>query len=174
MAKRNGRAEAKRAISREQGGWTMRIRLAEEADVEALILMRWEFTLEGAPEIRDDYELFATECRAFLLQAIRGERWFIWVAELEGVIASHMYIQLIDKVPRPGRITYPFAYMTNVYTDPAYRSRGIGSRLLQTIRSWATERRYEFIIVWPSEEGRAFYARNGYTLCDDPMELRLT
>ncbi|WP_338080684.1 GNAT family N-acetyltransferase [Cohnella luojiensis] len=52
----------------------------------------------------------------------------IRVAETNGVIASRIYIQLIDKVPRPGRVTYPFAYMTNVYTDPDYRSRGIGVR----------------------------------------------
>jgi len=151
----------------------MNVRKASVDDIEALIMMRWEFTLEHQPEVRDDYELFATECRAFLLQAIQGERWQIWVAQLEGVIASHVYVQLIDKVPRPGRITYPFAYMTNVYTDPAYRSRGIGSRLLETIQSWAVENKLEFIIVWPSEEGRNFYERNGYTLCNDPMEQRL-
>ncbi|WP_372631490.1 GNAT family N-acetyltransferase [Cohnella sp.] len=65
------------------------------------------------------------------------------------------------------------SYMTNVYTDPEYRSRGIGSRLLQAIREWAAASKYEFIIVWPSEEGKEFYSRNGYTLCNDPMELHL-
>ncbi|WP_373228908.1 N-acetyltransferase family protein [Cohnella sp.] len=151
----------------------MIIRQASEEDVDALILMRWEFTLEHQPEMKDDYNLFATECRAFLHQAISGERWHIWLAEVNGVIASHIYIQLIDKVPRPGRITYPFAYMTNIYTDPAYRSRGIGSQLLMRIQEWAVERKFEFIIVWPSEESREFYARNGYILCNDPMELQL-
>ncbi|WP_217597815.1 GNAT family N-acetyltransferase [Cohnella sp. GbtcB17] len=151
----------------------MRIRRAYIEDIEALILMRWEFTLEHQPEMSDDLELFAAECRAFLEEAIRGERWHIWLAEVEGVIASHIYIQLIDKVPRPGRITYPFAYMTNVYTDPAYRSQGTGSELLKAVRTWATENKLEFIIVWPSDESREFYRRNGYTLCNDPMELHL-
>lgn len=151
----------------------MNIRKAAESDIDTLTLMRWEFTLEHQPEARDDYELFATECRAFLEQAIRGERWHIWVAEADGVIVSHIYIQLIDKVPRPGRITYPFAYMTNVYTDPDYRSRGIGSQLLAAIREWTVDNKFEFIIVWPSEESRNFYARNGYSLCNDPMELHL-
>lgn len=151
----------------------MNIRQANENDMESLIMMRWEFTLEHQPHVRDDYELFATECRTFLEQALSGEQWHIWVAETEGVIASHAYIQLIHKVPRPGRITYPFAYMTNVYTDPAYRSRGIGRKLLQAIREWAAASHYEFIIVWPSEESREFYSRNGYKLCSDPMELQL-
>lgn len=151
----------------------MNIRKATVGDIDALILMRWEFTLEHQPEVNDDFELFATECRVFLEEAMRSERWHIWIVELDGVIASHIYIQLIDKVPRPGRITYPFAYMTNVYTDPDYRSRGLGGRLLQAIREWAAANKFEFIIVWPSEESRAFYERNGFTLCNDPMELQL-
>lgn len=151
----------------------MNIRKAREEDIEPLILMRWEFTLEHQPEVKDDYKKFATECKAFLLQAIKGDSWHIWIAEMDGVIVSHIYIQLIDKVPRPGRITYPFAYMTNVYTAPDYRSQGIGSQLLRTIQEWAAERKFEFIIVWPSEESREFYARNGYSLCNDPMELQL-
>ena len=151
----------------------MIIRRAKAEDIAALTMMRYEFTLEHQPEVRDDYDLFATECRAFLEEAINSERWHIWVAELDGIITSHIYIQLIDKVPRPGRITYPFAYMTNVYTDPDYRSQGIGSQLLQAIREWAAANRFEFIIVWPSDESRDFYSRNGYTLCNDPMELHL-
>ncbi len=151
----------------------MIIREAAEKDIDSLILMRWEFTIEHQPHVRDDFDLFATECRAFLEQAMSGVRWHIWVAELNGIIASHVYIQLIDKVPRPGRVTYPFAYMTNVYTDPDYRAQGIGSQMLQTIREWAKANKYEFIIVWPSEEAREFYSRNGYVLCNDPMELQL-
>ncbi|MCU6712924.1 GNAT family N-acetyltransferase [Paenibacillus sp. J5C_2022] len=151
----------------------MIIREAREEDIDALIMMRWEFTLEYQSDVSDHYELFATECRVFLEQALRGDRWHIWVAEMEGVIASHVYIQLIDKVPRPGRITYPFAYMTNVYTDPAYRSQGVGSQLLKAIQGWAVESKFEFIIVWPSEESREFYVRNGYKLCNDPMDLHL-
>lgn len=151
----------------------MNIRKAREEDIESLILMRWEFTLEHQPEVKDDYEIFATECKAFLLKAIKGDSWHIWVTEMDGVIVSHVYIQMIDKVPRPGRITYPFAYMTNVYTDPDYRSQGIGSKLLRAIQEWTAERKFEFIVVWPSEESREFYARNGYSLYNDSMELHL-
>jgi hypothetical protein len=61
-------------------------------------------------EIKADYELFYLECRAFLQDAITGARWFIWIAEIDQFVISHIYIQLIDKVSRPGRITYPFGY----------------------------------------------------------------
>jgi GNAT superfamily N-acetyltransferase len=83
---------------------------------------------------------------------------------------SHIYIELIDKVPRPGRITYPFAYMTNVYTTPEFRNRDIGSKVLKRVNNWIKENNYEFVIVWPSDESIQFYQKNGYVHCTEPME----
>ncbi len=55
----------------------MNIRLAKEEDMDVLIQMRWDFTLEHQPEVIGDFELFAQECREFLVQAILGGRWYI-------------------------------------------------------------------------------------------------
>lgn len=150
----------------------MQIRLADTKDIDQLIKMRWDFTLEDYPSAQEksDYETFAKECRAFLESAINGSQWFIWVAEEEARLISHIYIELIQKVPRPGRVTRPFAYMTNVYTVKDYRGKGIGSKLISAVNNWMKESQYEFIIVWPSEEGVRFYERNGYTRCIEPME----
>lgn len=82
-----------------------------------------------------------------------------------------MYIELIEKVPRPGRITRPFAYMTNVYTIPEWRGKGVGGKLLSRINTWVKDNHYEFVIVWPSDEGTEFYKRHGYTQCQDPLEF---
>lgn len=152
----------------------MNIRLATTKEIDQLVRMRWDFTLEDYPEMvgnSDGYESFEKECRAFLEQAIAGERWHIWIAEQDGRVVSHMYIELIEKVPRPGRITRPFAYMTNVYTVPQWRGKGVGGRLLAQINTWVKDNNYEFVIVWPSEEGTAFYKRYGYTPCQDPLEF---
>lgn len=141
--------------------------------MDQLIRMRWDFTYEHAPDCVASYEGFYEECKAFLKKAVASETWFIWIAETESRIVSHIYIELIDKVPRPGRITYPFAYMTNVYTVPEFRSQGIGGQLLRRIKQWGSERKLEFIIVWPSDEAIPFYAKNGYKHCIEPMELTL-
>lgn len=150
----------------------MEYRLAGKEDIEQLINMRWDFTLEDYPENgqETEYSSFSEECKAFLGGALSSGQWFIWVAEDDGKIVSHIYIQLVHKVPRPGRITNPFAYMTNVYTVPDYRGKGIGSRLLTKVNGWAKEMKYEFMIVWPSDTSIDFYIRNGYTQCKEPME----
>lgn len=150
----------------------MELRMANKLDIAQLIRMRWDFTLEDYPEMGKGtkYNTFEKECGDFLEGAIDSRDWFIWVAENEGKIISHIYIELIKKVPRPGRVTNPFAYMTNVYTVPEFRGKGVGSKLLSKVNEWAAEMKYEFIIVWPSDTSIEFYGRNGYTHCKEPME----
>ena len=149
----------------------MNIRLAESKDINQLIKMRWDNTIEFDESKQDEsYEEFERECQTFLENALNSNQWFIWVAEDKGRIASHIYIELIQKVPRPGRVTHPFAYMTNVYTIPEYRNGGVGSKVLSTINNWIKENKYEFVIVWPSDEAINYYKKNDYVHCTEPME----
>lgn len=149
----------------------MTIRLAETKDIKQLIRMRWDFTIEyDDGKKNESFSDFEKECQNFLENAFDCGRWFIWVADENEKIVSHIYIELIEKVPRPGRITYPFAYMTNVYTVPEYRNKGIGSKVLSSINKWIKENNYEFVIVWPSDEAIDYYKKNGYVQCTEPME----
>ncbi|MEW4282605.1 GNAT family N-acetyltransferase [Priestia koreensis] len=85
-------------------------------------------------------------------------------------IIVHHESQQVSKVMRPGRITYPFAYMTNVYTRSDRRGAGIGSQLLKQVNEWAKEQQYEFIIVWPSDTSISYYEKNDYAPCTEPMQ----
>ncbi|MET3683461.1 GNAT superfamily N-acetyltransferase [Alkalibacillus flavidus] len=150
----------------------MKIRLAEPMDIKQLIKMRWDFTIEDDErKSSESFDEFAVECESFLEQAMMSSRWFIWVAEDGGNIVSHSYLELVHKVPRPGRVTKPFAFMTNVYTRPDYRNQGVGSQLLKTINQWVEDNQYEFVIVWPSDESINYYKKNGYVHCNEPMEF---
>lgn len=151
----------------------MNIRLAERKDIDQLVRMRWDFTMEDYEDKlkESNFEAFHLECSTFLENAIESDTWFIWVAEEGTKIVSHIYIELIQKVPRPGRITFPFAFMTNVYTVQDFRNKGIGSNLITAINDWVKSKKYEFIIVWPSDESIDYYKKNGYKHCKEPMEF---
>lgn len=149
----------------------MIIRLAEAKDVDQLIKMRWDFTIERDESKKDaSFTAFEKECYSFFEKAFTSGQWFAWVVEVAGKIVSHIYIELIQKVPRPGRVTHPFAYLTNVYTVPEYRNMGVGSKLLSFINEWIKENDYEFVIVWSSDEAISFYQKNGYVYCQEPFE----
>ncbi|AZN42762.1 GNAT family N-acetyltransferase [Paenibacillus albus] len=153
------------------------IRLAIESDISELARIRYVFTMEDYPELQQNAEgeeQFYTTCSAFLERAITGGDWYIWVAEEDGRIVSHMYLQLIHKVPRPGRTEDPyFGYVTNVYTRPAYRDRGIGTKIHQAMELWAKEQAVEFLILWPSSTSIQFYERSGFHPSEEALEKHL-
>jgi GNAT superfamily N-acetyltransferase len=143
------------------------IRLATTGDADALIEMRRAFTLEDEPRggLRPDYE---TDMRSFLEEGLSSGRWKVWIAEADGKVVSHIYLALVDKVPRPTRANRQIAYMTNVYTRSEDRGTGIGADVLNTVTAWAETNDVELICVWPSETSVAFYCRNGFA---PPLDL---
>ena len=136
------------------------IRCATAADVEQLVEMRSDFSFEDIDPGAVARQGYATDCRSFLESAIvRGNRQ-IWV-EVDDQIVSHVFVALIDKVPRPVLENRKIAYLTNVYTRPSLRGKGIGSQLLKRTQTEAIDAGVELMIVWPSEESVPFYVRLG-------------
>jgi GNAT superfamily N-acetyltransferase len=147
------------------------IRLATIEDIPELVQMRWDFSEDERSSSTVIFEEFNQICSEFLIKAIQGGDWFIWVAEIEEQIISHMYLQLIHKVPRPGKSPNPhFGYVTNIYTRPAYRRQGVGSKIHIAIEQWSKENDVEFLILWPSPPSVPFYSRNGFLHCEEAME----
>jgi len=141
----------------------MRYRTAGEGDLPALAAMRWDFRLEDynvpPPLNRED---FIQGCVEFLRQGLVQGNWTYWIAEEDGEIIAHMFVQRITKVPKPTKMDDAFGYLTNSYTRPAYRGRGIGTELLRRIQAWAREQDLELLLTWPSERSFPFYERLGF------------
>ena len=146
------------------------IRLATQGDLDALVELRRAFAFEdpessestGRPE-------FEAECAAFLAEAISSGRWQILVAELGSQIVAHVYVALIDKVPRPEHANAKLAYLTNVYTRPELRGRGIGAQLIRRAQAAAREADVELMIVWPADGSIDFFKRQGFAVPDDAL-----
>jgi ribosomal protein S18 acetylase RimI-like enzyme len=125
--------------------------------------MRWDFRLEEAPgPTLHDQTTFLEACVTFLRQGLAEQRWTYWIAQEHTLIVSHIYIQRVPKVPKPNRLDEALGYVTNVYTRPAYRGQGIGTRLMTHVLAWAREQDLESLIVWPSEASVGFYERAGF------------
>ena len=60
-------------------------------------------------------------------------------------------------------------YLTNAYTVPEYRNRGIGGRLLKAAQEDATNEDVELMLVWPSDESLGFYRDHGFNSERDPL-----
>lgn len=147
-------------------GYDMTIvyRTAVAEDAKRLAELRWEFksvdepqrpALASSPDFED-------VCRRFFEDGVAAGTWKHWVAEEAGEIISVVSAQVVEKVPKPACLANRFGYVTNVYTKPAWRRRGIGAKLMACVKEWASDAAIEFLIVWPSETSAVFYARSGF------------
>ena len=149
-------------------------RLAMPEDAPRLADLRWQYHLEESPVRPGVGETdFIEACGAFFRRSFASGRWTCWFAEDEGIVVAHAFVNVIDSVPWPHRLRRRFGYLTNVYTRPAYRGRGIGAELLERVTTWAADENLELLIVWPSEKSGEFYRRAGFELPPDILQLTL-
>lgn len=147
-------------------------RAATEKDFPQLAEMRWDFRQESSEEMAVvGKPEFIEKCLNFL-QTESGN-YVYWIAENDGEIVSHIFVNRIKLVPRPCRINDSFAYVTNTYTKPEFRGKGIGAELLQRVIDWAKEEDFELLLVYPSEESINFYRRLGFENDKEVMKLVL-
>ncbi len=137
------------------------IRLATEKDGLRLAEMRWAFHSEHEEPVSQTRGEFDQRFREFFADALSSGRWFIWIAEENGEIVSHVYVFVVSKVPRPNETSETWGYITNVFTVPCSRSTGVGSALMDAVANWAMSQKLELLLVWPSEESVMFYERAG-------------
>lgn len=146
------------------------IRRATPNDAAELVQMRWEMATEdGQTGDRDEFE---RRCREFLRRALAGDDWVVWVAEVDGRLAAHMYVFKVTRVPRVHR-SVPWGYLTAVFTRAGHRDAGVGSRLLERVVGWARKEPLHMLLVWPSERSVPFYRRHGFVPSPEGHELML-
>lgn len=143
----------------------MDIRLAGERDFRQLAEMKW---LHAAEDDIDygEHNLNGVDKPKFIGQFVEflkaDDHYKIFVADDSGVIASAMFVCEIPKIPKPNGSSNSIAYLTNVYTRPEYRNRGVGTLLLGHIKNYLTDRKCELVFAWPSDNSVNWYERNGF------------
>ena len=147
--------------------------LATIDDVPDLARLRWELYAEreGARESLDAYR---DRFVAFALHAIAHEGWQIWVARGPSGPVGAMWLRTVSRVPVPGKTAGPIGYLTNVYVQPSYRNRGLGTRMLDHVLDHCRRQGLSCVITWPSARSRPFYRRVGFDRPEDPFVIELT
>lgn len=149
----------------------MKHRIATEADARALARMRWDFQFEE-PHARAatvGEEEFLTACADFLAEGFRTGAWVCWLAERDGEIVAHLYVNVIRSIPRIYALQSAWGNVRAVYTRPEDRNKGVGRNLLECAVQWAKDQELELLTLWPSAKSVSFYERGGF-----PRDLVMT
>jgi GNAT superfamily N-acetyltransferase len=150
------------------------VRPAVVSDAGELARLRCDFSEEERAAGRETLPDFVERFRDFWSAALSEGRWHAWVAECGGRLVGNVWLQQIPKVPRPSQPAIDYGYVTNVYVEAEFRSRGVGGELMRALIRHAREQQLELLIVWPSEESVEFYGRLGFQKSAEALELDLS
>lgn len=113
------------------------------------------------------FAALADATAGYLAQAIPDGGYAGWLAlAADGAVVAGAGAHVRPIIPRPGLggvvLTAPQALLVNVYTEPAWRRRGIAERLVRAALAWADDRGLSGVVLHASDAGRALYARLGF------------
>jgi len=123
-------------------------------------------------ELSDDLAGTLVEAaRAYFVKALPEGRYVAWVAEPDdrpGEIVGGAGIQVRELLPRPhpagGRLLRgPQALVMNVFTERAWRRRGVAEALMREVLRWCRANGVESVVLHASEDGRPLYRKLGFT-----------
>jgi len=131
----------------------IRIRLATRDDAEVIARHRVVmFTDMGTLPVGADVEALQRATAAYLREAI-GSEYFAWLACADDDVAGGCGMQLRRTLPqlsRGGAVIDVEGIILNVYTEAAWRRRGIAEELVRACLAWARERGVERIVLHAS------------------------
>jgi GNAT superfamily N-acetyltransferase len=141
------------------------IRLATLDDIEALVSLRMQLL-----EAND--ASFDGGLRAWLRTHLADGSFLAWIAEDAGAVVSASGLTVLDRPPYPGHATGLDGCVTNMYTLPAYRRRGLARQLLEVLIAHARQVGIKRLFLESSREGQQLYEEFGFRLSRG-MELTL-
>jgi GNAT superfamily N-acetyltransferase len=86
-----------------------------------------------------------------------------WLAvDDAGDVIAGAGVHIKPQLPRISRdgarvVTAPLPLAVNVYTEPAWRGRGIARALMKVLMEWATEQGADRLVLHASDAGRPLY-----------------
>jgi len=134
----------------------MTYRKATTADIPTLIHFR-KLLLK-----REDDNSIDAELTNYFENAMQDGMTILWVAEDNGVVVSSVLLGVMQMVPRFEDSTGKVAYLTNMYTLPDYRRRGIATNLMKNVIEVAKSQGIKKILLHSSETAKPVYEKLGF------------
>ncbi len=148
----------------------MDYRSAAERDIPALCEIRKRQLLDEGIEPAENID---EELHRYFAQKLSDGSLVELLAEDGGRIVATAAVAFMAFPPPYTNPSGVKGYITNMYTDPAYRGRGIASTLLRMLTDEAKKRGVTHLWLKASVHGKPVYERFGFKGSERYMELDL-
>jgi GNAT superfamily N-acetyltransferase len=155
-----------------EAGWS--IRKAGVEDLEDLIRLRFALlrTTRGVEKLQDE-EALAEATRHYLVREIPAGRFHAWVGVAEGRVVACSGLVPFSRPPMPDTLASLEAYILNMYTEPAWRGRGLARALFLELVRFSRELGVGRLLLHATDEGRPLYESVGFAPNATSMEWTL-
>ena len=151
---------------------TLKYKKATIADLEILTETRIE-VLRAANELSDDVDMSDVKKQTFeyyknALENDTHSAYLVFDGEVFVGAGAVSYFQVMPTFHNP---TGKKAYIMNMYTNPAYRRRGIAFKVLDLLVTEAKAKGITAISLEATAMGKPLYTKYGFVKMNDEMEL---
>lgn len=152
------------------------VRRATPADAAEIVRMTREVQalhVAGRPDL---FKPAGVEDVPQVTARIADARQLYWVATAGDVIVGYAYARLVDEAESLWRYASRIVMLDQMGVDARYRSRGVGERLWNAVRTTAAAERVDRVVlnVWAfNGDARRFYERMGFTSFHERMSVEL-
>ena len=109
------------------------------------------------------YAEYASEFQSFAAREMAAEPFSAWLAETsEGKIVAGGAVLIVPWPANPIHRKQQRAFLLNVFTEPAFRRRGIARSLVQTMSDWCRGQGFGSVFLHASDAGRPLYQSMGF------------
>jgi len=147
------------------------IRQATPDDYDSVGMLTWDLIHELSPDwtAGRSKDSFVQTSRSLLS---KGENFWSLVAEFDDEIIATLNINECAAIYAGGA----FGEITEFYIKPEFRSKGIGTRLIESAKLFCSDKEWTLLEVGaPSPEGWQrtidFYLKNGFTSIGPRLEI---
>ena len=133
-------------------------RKATTEDINSIIEMRVSLLIEEAAAMPTSIE---RELTTYFLAEL-NKTIIVMLAEENGKIVATSSVVFQQYPPSFSNKQGMRAYVTNVYTIPAYRRKGINTILLEKLIEEVKARDISYVWLWATEQGKRLYKKFGF------------
>jgi len=148
----------------------MRIRQATLADLEIILHHRRSMFADMGYGDAAARETMVVAARPFVEAGLKEGSYRGWLVEVDAHVVAGGGVAISGFQPTPMDSSPRRVWVVNVYTEPAFRRRGLARVVLDSILTWCREEKLKVVFLHASDAGRSLYASLGFAATN---EMRL-
>lgn len=133
-------------------------------DLEVLARHRMEMWKDIFPDRMEKILESKEESASWVAEQIRLGRYISFIVRsIDGIVAGSGAIWIREEPPKPGKNGTHLPYLLSMYTEKAFRRRGVASMIVEEAIKWSRENGFYRIYLHASPFGRGVYEKLGFS-----------